>query len=74
MRKKRAERRERMKNFEILKQMPQKEFANMVFRVTRNECNSLTDFEEFLDRNVPKELEDTVKGALQTLQCSSENN
>lgn len=63
-----------MKNFEVLKQMPQKEFANMVFRVTRNECNSLTDFEKFLDSDVPKELEATVKGALQTMQCSSENN
>lgn len=63
-----------MKNFEILKQMPQKEFANMVFRVTRNDCDNLTDFEEFLDSDVPKGLEDTVKGALQTMQCSSETN
>lgn len=63
-----------MKHFEILKQLPQKEFANMVFSVARNECDSLTDFENFLDSDVPKELEDTVKGALQTMQCSSEIN
>lgn len=41
-----------MKHFEILKQLPQKEFANMVFSVARNECDSLTDFENFLDRDI----------------------
>lgn len=46
----------------------------MTFDVARNKCETLADFERFLDTDVPKELEDTVKGVLQTMQCPSENN
>ena len=63
----------KMNNFDALKQMPLKPFANMAFDVARNKCETLADFEQFLDTDVPKELEDTVKGALQNMQCPNAN-
>lgn len=62
-----------MNHFDALKQMPLKAFANMAFDVARNKCETLADFEQFLDTDVPKELEDTVKGALQNMQCPNAN-
>jgi len=58
-----------MTNFEALKQMPMKSFANLVFSGVKSECNTLTDFEEMLRREFPKNLE----GALQELQHPQDN-
>lgn len=58
-----------MNNFDALKQMPLEPFANMVFDVARNRCETLTDFEKFLEREVPGDLKPTLKRALQNLQC-----
>lgn len=53
-----------MTNFEALKGMPMKSFANLVFGGVKNECSTLADFEEMLLREFPQDLE----GALQQLQ------
>lgn len=57
-----------MTNFEALKQMPLKSFANMVFNVARRDCSSLEEFEAFLCQEIPKHLEQTVEKALQEMQ------
>lgn len=57
-----------MTNFEALKQMPLKSFANMVFNVARRDCNNLEEFEAFLSQEIPKHLEPTVEKALQEMQ------
>ena len=44
-------------NFDALKQMPLKEFANMVFEVVRSDCRNLKDFESFLIKEIKQELE-----------------
>lgn len=59
-----------MTNFEALKQMPLKNFANMVFDVAKNRCESLEDFEDFLKMKIRPDLEPTLKEALKNLQCS----
>ena len=41
-------------NFDALKQMPLKEFANMVFEVVRRDCRNLKDFESFLRKEIPQ--------------------
>lgn len=46
-----------MTNFEALKQMPMKSFANLVFSGVKSECNTLADFEEMLERDFPGDLE-----------------
>ncbi|WP_394526491.1 hypothetical protein [Lacrimispora sp. JR3] len=58
-----------MTNFEALKQMPMKNFANLVFSGVKSECNTLTDFEEMLQRDFAVDLE----GALQQLQHPQNN-
>lgn len=60
-----------MTNFEALKQMPLKSFANMVFNVARRDSNSLEEFEAFLSQEIPKHLEQTVEKALQEMQRRS---
>ena len=60
-----------MTNFEALKQMPINSFANMVFHVVNNDCGTLEDFENFLNREISPDLEPTVKEALKNLQCSN---
>ena len=60
-----------MKNFEVLRQMPQACFSNMIFHVVNNDCETLEDFENFLNKEINPELESTVKEALKNLQCSS---
>lgn len=60
-----------MTNYDVLKQMPQSSFANMIFAVVKNECETLNDFEDFLRTEIKPELEPTLKEALQNLQCSS---
>lgn len=57
-----------MKNFEVLRQMPQASFANMIFHVVNNDCETLEDFENFLNKEINPELESTVKEALKNLQ------
>ena len=57
-----------MTNYDALKQMPLKNFADMAFFVARNEVNTLEEFIGFLEREVPEALEDTLKGALQNMQ------
>lgn len=57
-----------MTNFEALKQMPLKKFANMVFEVVRRDCKDVKDFEVFLGKEIPKELQGTMKEALQEMQ------
>ncbi len=59
-----------MTNFEALKQMPINSFANMIFHVVNNDCETLEDFENFLNREISPDLEPTVKEALKNLQCS----
>ena len=60
-----------MKNFDALKQMTLKSFASMVFDVVRRECQTEEEFVTFLEKEVPENLEGTVKEALQKLQCSN---
>ena len=60
-----------MKNFEVLRQMPQASFANMIFHVANNDCETLEDFENFLNKEINPELESTVKEALKKIQCSN---
>lgn len=62
-----------MNNFEALKQMPLKSFANMVFHAVKRDCRSLEEFEVFLEKEVPETLEGTLKEALQKMQCPDEN-
>ncbi len=62
-----------MTNFEILQQMPLESFANMIFEVTRRDCKNLKDFEAFLKKEIPQDLEKTAKKALQDLQCPDRN-
>lgn len=57
-----------MTNFEILQQMPLKSFANMVFEVTRCDCKSLEDFEAFLRKEIPNNLEENTIRTLHELQ------
>lgn len=57
-----------MTNFEILQQMPLKSFANMVFEVTRRDCKSLEDFEAFLRKEIPNNLEENTIRTLHELQ------
>lgn len=62
----------KVNNFEILQQMPFKSFANMVFEVTRRDCRNLGDFEDFLRKEIPQNLEgQTIRTLheLQNLQC-----
>lgn len=61
-----------MKNFEALKQMPQSSFANMVFDVVKNQCETLEDFEGFLNREIRPDLEPVVKEALKKIQQSAQ--
>lgn len=60
--------RRKVTNFEVLKQMPLKSFANMVFNVARRDSNSLEEFEAFLSQEIPKHLEQTIEKALQEMQ------
>ena len=62
-----------MNNFDALKQMPLKPFANMAFDVARNKCETLEDFEKFLESEVPEDLKPVLKGALQNMQCPNAN-
>lgn len=61
-----------MKNFEVLRQMPQASFANMIFHVVNNDCETLEDFEIFLNKEINPELESTVKEALKKIQQSAQ--
>lgn len=61
-----------MKNFEVLRQMPQSSFANMVFDVVKNQCETLEDFEVFLNREIRPDLEPVVKEALKKIQQSAQ--
>lgn len=54
-----------MSNFDALKRMPLRSFASMVFDVARGECQTEEEFIAFLEKEVPEELEDTLKEALQ---------
>lgn len=60
-----------MTNFEAIKELPEKVFSNMVFNVVKNDCETLKDFEDFLQKEIKSELEPTLKEALQKIQCSS---
>lgn len=62
-----------MTNFEVLKQMPLKNFASMVFDITRLNCETEADFVAILEKKIPIELERVVKEALQVMQCSNPN-
>lgn len=63
----------RMKNFDVLKQMPLKNYSSMVFNIVTHECKTEVDFEKFLDKEIPEHLEKEMKEALQEMQCSSSN-
>lgn len=60
-----------MTNLEALKQMPLKNFAQMIFDIVKRDCETEDDFVEILEREIPIELEQTVKVALQSMQRSS---
>lgn len=60
-----------MTNLEALKKMPGNSFANMVFDVVKNRCETLEDFENFLNMEIKADLEPALKEALRNLQCSS---
>lgn len=62
---------ERVTNFEALKQIPCSSFANMVFDVVKNKCDTLKDFEDFLNMDIKPDLEPVLKEALQNIQCFS---
>ena len=62
-----------MKNFEVLKEMLLKDFANMVFHIVKYDCKSEEEFEAILNREVSSELESKLKEALQKIQCSGLN-
>lgn len=62
-----------MNNFDAIKQMPLKDFAQLVFHVARFDCNNAEEFEAFLNKKVDVALERTVKEALQKMQCSNSN-
>lgn len=59
-----------MTNFEALKQIPLKNFASMVFDIANRECDTEKEFVQFLEKEIPEELEGTAKEALRKLQCS----
>lgn len=61
-----------MNKFEGILQMPLKEFSNMVFHIVKK-FDTLQEFEDFLNQEVPPELEEPLKEALQVLQCSGNN-
>ena len=61
-----------MKNFEVLRQMPQGWFANMIFHVVNNDCETLEDFEDFLDSEIKPDLEVELKEALKKIQQSAQ--
>lgn len=61
-----------MKNFEVLRQMPQACFANMIFDVVKNRCETLEDFEDFLDSEIKPDLEVELKEALKKIQQSAQ--
>ncbi len=61
-----------MKNFEVLRQMPQASFANMIFDVVKNRCETLEDFEDFLDSEIKPDLEVELKEALKKIQQSAQ--
>lgn len=60
-----------MTNLEALKQMPVNSFANMVFDLVKKRCQTLEDFENFLNREIKPDLEPALKEALRNSQCSS---
>lgn len=62
-----------MKNFEALQQMPLKSFAGIIFTAIKEQCETEKDFETFLEKEIPAELEGVMKEALQNVQCSSKN-
>ncbi len=53
-----------MKNYDVLKQMPVRSFANMVFHIVKDECESLEDFENFLNKEIKPEFEALTKETL----------
>ena len=61
-----------MKNFEVLRQMPQASFTNMIFDVVKNRCGTLEDFEDFLDSEIKPDLEVELKEALKKIQQSAQ--
>ncbi len=61
-----------MKNFEVLRQMPQACFANMIFDVVKNRCETPGDFEDFLDSEIKPDLEVELKEALKKIQQSAQ--
>ena len=63
-----------MTNFEALKQMPINNFANMVFHVVNNEFKTRGEFEDFLNKEIPANLEPLLKENLENLQPKSSHN
>lgn len=62
-----------MTNYDALKQMPLKNFASMVFYIVTHDCKTEEDLEVILSKEVPENLEGTMKEALQEMQRSSTN-
>lgn len=62
-----------MTNLEALKQMPGSSFANMVFDVVKNRCETLEDFENFLNMEIRSDLEPALKEALENLREETES-
>lgn len=53
--------------------MPLKDFSSIVFDIVSRDCKTEADFVAILEREIPTELEGTVKEALQVMQCSNLN-
>lgn len=62
-----------MTNFEVLKQMPLKDFADLLYPVTQYDVKSKEDFVKFLESEIPAHLEGVVKTTLNTMQCRTED-
>lgn len=62
-----------MKNFDALKQMPLKNFANMVFNIVMQDCKTVEEFAAILDKEIPEKLEGEIKEVLQQMQHPSPN-
>lgn len=61
-----------MTNFEVLKQMPLKNFADLLYPVTQYDVKSKAEFVKFLESEIPAHLEGVVKTTLNMMQCRTE--
>ncbi|MDD3394316.1 MAG: hypothetical protein PHG19_06710 [Anaerotignum sp.] len=56
------------KNFDVLLKLNQSTFANIVFNVAQYECETLDDFENFLNKEVSEQNKEALQKSLSSLQ------